>query len=277
MDPNHLRLSYVFHSADIVHCTSDKRHIKPLHVHPESCEIIVVLEGQSRFSINQKTYTANAGSLVLCNAGDWHAEASAKGQAYSSLYLNFSGCLMDQLETNQVRAPHAAPVHQPAEFERLKTIVLQLIEENSSSHANKQEIVSHLLSLFFGILKRSFNEPLRVATDHSQHIRMAKRFIEENAHRTLSLELLSTEIGLSKYYLAHIFKEHSGMSPIQYAIQCRIQLARYLLQHTDASIRQIAQRTGYKSETHFQQAFKKATGETPGKYRTATKETYNPT
>ncbi|MBZ5201883.1 AraC family transcriptional regulator [Planomicrobium chinense] len=277
MDPNHFQLPFIFHSADMIHCTSDRRHIKPLHVHPESCEIILVLEGQSRFSINQKTYTATAGSLVLCNAGDWHAEASVKGQAYSCLSLNCSGHLVKQLEMNQVRAHHAAPVQQPAEFERLKTLVLQLIEENSSSYANKQQTVALFLELFFEVLERSLNEPLRTATDHRQLIRMAKRFIEENAHRALTLELFSTEIGLSKYYLAHVFKEQTGMSPIQYAIQCRIQLARYLLQHTDASIRQIAQRTGYKSETHFQQAFKKATGQTPGKYRTATKETHNHT
>ncbi|ETP68123.1 AraC family transcriptional regulator [Planococcus glaciei] len=275
MDPNHF--PFIFHSADVIHCPSDTRHIKPLHVHPESCEIILVLEGQSRLSINQKTYTATAGSLVLCNAGDWHAEASVKGQAYSCLSLSCSGQIMDQLELHQLRPPQLPPVYQPAEFERLKSIGLQLMAENSSSYANKHEITGHLLGVFLGILKRSLAEPNRLPADHQQHIRMAKRFIEENAHRTLTLELLSTEIGLSKYYLARVFKEQTNMSPIQYAIHCRIGLAQYLLQHTDASIQQIARRTGYKSETHFQQAFKKAAGQTPGKYRTCMKEQQNHT
>lgn len=275
MDPN--QFPFIFHSADVIDCPSDKRHIKPLHVHPESCEIILVLEGQSRFSINQTTYTATPGSLVLCNAGDWHAEASVKGQAYSCLSLSCSGQLMDQLELHQLRPPETPPVHQPAEFERLKSIGLQLIVENSSSYANKQEMVNHFMGLFLGIVKRHLNEPNRPATDHKQHIRRAKRFIEENVHRTLTLELLSAEIGLSKYYLAHVFKEQTGMSPIQYAIHCRMGLAQYLLQHTDASVQQIAHRTGYKSETHFQQAFKKAAGQTPGNYRKTMKEQQNHT
>jgi AraC-like DNA-binding protein/uncharacterized cupin superfamily protein len=267
------RPPFVFHSADEVRVKSDKRHLRPLHVHPECCEVVLIVEGQCRFSINQKVYTVGAGSLVAYNADDWHAEASFKGQSYSCLYLSCS--VLDKNEPNRLRAPDASPVQQPAEFERLKAVLMQLIEENSSSYANKQQTVAHLLGLFLSLLSRSLNPSMDAVSDPGQHIRMAKRYIEENAHCALTLELISAEVGLSKSYLSHVFKEHSGISPIQYAIQCRIRLSQYLLLQTDVNIQQIARRTGYKSETHFQQAFKKATGQTPGKYRRSMKEEHS--
>ncbi|MDN7246943.1 AraC family transcriptional regulator [Planococcus shenhongbingii] len=263
---------FFFHSAGEIRHSVGNRHLKPLHVHPEACEIMLVLEGQCRFALNQKAYTAGAGAIMLINAGDWHAEASVSGQPFVCLYLSCSGNLIEGWGTNQIRALQASPVHQTPEFERLQSVLTQILEENSSSYANKRQTVGHLLGLFLNVLNRSLAPPFTAESDHRQHVRIAKRFIEENVHTSLTLEHISTEVGLSKYYLAHIFKECTGISPIQYAIQCRIRASQHLLVHSALNIQQIARRTGYKSETHFQQAFKKATGKTPHKYRTANKE-----
>ncbi|MGO1059261.1 helix-turn-helix domain-containing protein [Planococcus sp. FY231025] len=255
----------LFYSARTLHILHGKTYRKPLHQHAETAELLLITEGRGRFTINNKTYTAGAGSIVLLNAGDWHEEAAAP--PFSALSLCCSGALIDALPIGHVRPAALAPVHKLREFPKLLSILDDILAENSSSHPNKEATVRLYLSLFLEVLGRNLRPSLQSAPDAAQHMRMARHFIEENCHRELTLEELSAEIGLSKYYLARQFKEHIGHSPIQYVIQCRLHIAKRLLETTALPVAEIAQRTGYKSGTHFQQAFKKSEGTTPGAYR----------
>ncbi|WP_416144656.1 helix-turn-helix domain-containing protein [Planococcus koreensis] len=129
-------------------------------------------------------------------------------------------------------------------------------------------MLQHLLALFFCTLERALTPAAAIeAPDIDQVIRKAQHYIEENHSLDITLENLSMELGLNKYAFARLFKELTGVSPIQYVIQCRMQTARHLLLTTSGTIPEIAAQTGYKSATHFQQAFKKAVGTSPGVFR----------
>lgn len=255
----------LFHSAKSLHIPYGETYRKPLHQHLETAELLLITEGRGRFTVNRKTYTAGPGMIVLYNAGDWHEETAAP--PFSAVSLFCSGALIDALPIGHVRPAAVAPVQKLQEFPKLLALLDDILAENSSSHPNKEATVQLYLTLFLEVLGRNLRPSLQSAPDAAQHIRMARHFIEENCHQELTLEELSAEIGLSKYYLARQFKEHIGLSPIQYAIQCRLHIAKRLLETTALPVAEIARHTGYKSGTHFQQAFKKAEGTTPGVYR----------
>ena len=135
-------------------------------------------------------------------------------------------------------------------------------------------MLRHLLALFFCTLERALAPAAIKNPDISQLIRKAQHYIEENHCHDITLEDLSAELGLNKYYFARQFKELTGVSPIQYAIQCRMRTAQHLLLSASGSIPEIAAQTGYKSATHFQQAFKKTVGKPPGVFRKLMKENH---
>lgn len=86
--------------------------------------------------------------------------------------------------------------------------------------------------------------------------------LEHGSHNTLA------KLGhLNKYYLAHTFKKDMGISPIEYLNQVRIREAKILLETTNYSIADIAAFIGFSSQSFFAQAFKRATNQTPSKYR----------
>lgn len=263
-----LQRNRIFHSASLFHAPEGQAHHKPLHQHPQTAEILLITEGQGRIIVNGKPYAVRSGMVVLYNAGDWHEELSNSRSSFKGLALCSSGEVMKGLPLGHVRPIHLAPIQKLKEFTKLLVLLTDLINENSSTHSNKQTTVQLLQDLFLEILDRSLRpEICTAAPDQYQHIRMAQHFIEETCHTEMTLERLSAEIGLSKYYLARLFKEHLGVSPIQYAIQCRLRTAQQLLATTSDPIADIAKQTGYKSETHFQQAFKKGIGATPGTFR----------
>lgn len=72
---------------------------------------------------------------------------------------------------------------------------------------------------------------------------------------------------LHKYYFVHIFTNTFGISPISYLQKKRILASCELLTDTDHSIGEIAQLTGFSSQSYFSQCFLKQCGMTAGAYR----------
>ncbi|MEW8385453.1 MAG: helix-turn-helix transcriptional regulator, partial [Candidatus Thiodiazotropha taylori] len=72
---------------------------------------------------------------------------------------------------------------------------------------------------------------------------------------------------LSRSAFADRFKTLLGESPINYLGRWRMQNAWLWLSEERATIYDVAKRCGYESEASFSKAFKKYTGESPGKVR----------
>lgn len=63
------------------------------------------------------------------------------------------------------------------------------------------------------------------------------------------------------------FKQATGITPREFAIQIRLARAENFLASTELSIKEIANRLGYHSTGHFSQEFKKARGKSPSLWR----------
>lgn len=82
-----------------------------------------------------------------------------------------------------------------------------------------------------------------------------------------SVDRLAAAATMSRSAFAKQFNELVGVSPMRYVTQWRMAAARDLLETTDVSMAEIAERVGYQSEVAFRKAFKNVVDETPGKVR----------
>jgi AraC-like DNA-binding protein len=98
-----------------------------------------------------------------------------------------------------------------------------------------------------------------------------RRYIDLHFKDSLTLEQLSEEAHINKYYLSHAFKREYGISPINYLISRRINESKYLLTETDLSMSQIAQLLGFSSLSYFSQSFRKTQGVSPMEFRQGSK------
>lgn len=70
-------------------------------------------------------------------------------------------------------------------------------------------------------------------------------------------------------YLSRCLKKHTGMSPVTYLNHIRLLHAKSQLEHSDLSVQEIAEKSGFGSSNYFIRLFRKNFGITPKQYRDA--------
>jgi len=81
------------------------------------------------------------------------------------------------------------------------------------------------------------------------------------------LEELSRIAGISHRYFESLFRRKYGITPKEYLLSMKIELAKELLLQDEMLIRDIALRLGYSDIYHFGRLFTARTGYTPSEYR----------
>lgn len=100
-------------------------------------------------------------------------------------------------------------------------------------------------------------------------LQKAVALMHRDAARPLGLRELAREAAMSRSSFADLFREKTGMPPIEYLARWRMLTAGNLLQNTDRPIVDIALSVGYESDISFARAFKREFGTTPATYRRA--------
>nr|WP_042179625.1 helix-turn-helix domain-containing protein [Kibdelosporangium sp. MJ126-NF4]CEL13924.1 Transcriptional regulator, AraC family [Kibdelosporangium sp. MJ126-NF4]CTQ88291.1 Transcriptional regulator, AraC family [Kibdelosporangium sp. MJ126-NF4] len=85
--------------------------------------------------------------------------------------------------------------------------------------------------------------------------------------RPLTVADLARHAGLSERTLARRFVAETGVSPLQWLLAARIDLARELLEREDLSVAQIANRCGIGTVANLRTHFRRLVGTSPTDYR----------
>ena len=97
--------------------------------------------------------------------------------------------------------------------------------------------------------------------------RRAKELMSANLRGNVSSTDLATESLLSAGHFARAFRHSTGLSPHQWLIQCRIEMADALLREGKLSLAEIARACGFADQSHFTKAYARRRGISPGAWR----------
>lgn len=101
---------------------------------------------------------------------------------------------------------------------------------------------------------------------------LAKRFVEENLARSITLADVAENLYLSPTYFSRLFKQRTGLTFSAWLAQRRILRAQRYLDETGLSVADIATQVGYQEANSFTRLFKQATGLSPTEYRKKARE-----
>jgi len=100
----------------------------------------------------------------------------------------------------------------------------------------------------------------------------AERFIAERyMDEELTLNDVCSHLYMSTSYFSSLFKQHTGMTFVEYLTKSRIEQAKQLLAITSHKTYEIATKVGYGDPHYFSVIFKRHTGMTPKEFRGAQK------
>ena len=248
--------------------------------HYHDCyELYYLYSGERYYFIKDKTYHITPGSIVFIAPNTIHCSANYEKSGFDRLLLNFKpGFIAPLLSAVETESPIACfkndihviqlDLHERSFVETLFVNMLQEHEKASTdTEAYFKASLLHLL-MFIGKNKHQLSAPpIDSANPTRRMISETIAYINDHFCEDLSLPVISEQIHISPCYMSRAFKAHTGFAFTEYLNNIRIKEAQKLLANSNLSILQVAEKAGFKSNTHFGRVFKKIVGISPLAYR----------
>lgn len=231
------------------------------HIHPH-LELIYISEGSCIASLDNRKFLMEAGDLFLAFPNQihfYHDQAPVIG--YMAI---FSPELYKDLREVFLNKMPSSPIIKAADLipdigSRLMTICEYF---NSESGYRKIAAKGYLLALLGEIMPLMTLEPGKA--DHDS-IKNVLTYCSQNYTSPISLDSISRELHLNKYYISHIFKERMNIRFTDFVNTLRVEHACTLLEK-DCSITEVAFASGFSSIRTFNRVFADTMGMSPRDY-----------
>lgn len=229
----------------------------------DSFLLMYISSGTLTIEYSNQTETVSKGDFVLLNCYERHAYHSDTG--WNSIWCHFDGPVAKQY--------YEMIVQEYGNIFRITnpySIIskMEVIYNSCASGGNKKEpLLSKLLTDILTSILISGDITSCSKSDSSYMVDEIIAYINEHFAENISVDALAKKAMLSQYYFIRLFKKHTGYTPHEYIINLRLSVAKYLLQTSDVSIKEICFSTGFSCESAFCSTFKKHTGKSPAQYR----------
>lgn len=255
-------------------------HFKGVHSHTHNYyEFYFFLEGDVSMNINGDIHPLHTGDVILIPPNVPHnALSNDESKPYSRFVFWISEEYCNQLLAlspdyvylmQQVLVTRRYIFHYDViAFHSLQSRVYALIEEIHSERFGKNAKISLCVNDLILHLNRSIYEMQHPASPHEEQSLYQNliSFIETHLDEDLTLDRLASHFFVSKYHIAHIFKENLGISVHQYITKKRLAMCRdTILGNTSISDAYLMY--GFKDYSSFFRAFKKEFGLSPKEYK----------
>lgn len=242
-------------------------HPRVMHAHDDLVEIVLVRGGESRYFVGGMPYDARRGDLFIYNSRVVHDEPSGPDRPVASFSLALGGLSVPGLRENALIPDDASPVcplteTQTVRLERLYDVLYSELTAGNDDGAH--HLLMALLTLVQQFLAAAAQDGNRGGNVFAQRI---KDYIDRHFAEDFSLQSMADALHVSPYYLAHVCKDVTGYSPLQYVLRRRIGEAQTLLITTELPVTRIAAQVGYDNPSHFNAQFSKAVGMSPRTFR----------
>jgi AraC family transcriptional regulator len=92
-------------------------------------------------------------------------------------------------------------------------------------------------------------------------------FIDANLDKNISLSALADAANMNLYYFATLFRKSMRISPHQYVLNRRVELAKRLLRDRKRSVLDVSLQVGFDHPNNFARAFRRMAGISPSDFR----------
>ena len=141
--------------------------------------------------------------------------------------------------------------------------------------ANIDNLIKNREKLRLAFQNAKILEPSKVTVtsiDEKLIIKL-KEYIEENIqNQDLTLEMLATEIGVSRAQLFRKVKALTGLTPNNFIKAIRLKYAAKLLENDNFQITEVAFLSGFNEASYFSRCFKESFGHSPKEYKKSQQE-----
>ena len=253
----------------------------PLHWHAE-LEIVVIKKGTGLISVDFEKRTVSCGDIVFIRPGQLHSieQNGARKMEYENIILKpellISGeadlCarqFITPLMKGELRCVTFLTPAVPGypEISDCISRIDHLCEKRPDGY--QLAVKGFLFQLVFLLLshrqKKSTSPALQ--TKSLEKIKTILKYVEEHYADHITIDDMAAITFYSKSHFMKFFKAHMGTGFIEYLNDYRLTIAERLLRTSDATVLEIAEKSGFDNLSYFNRMFKRKYGQSPGKQR----------
>jgi AraC family transcriptional regulator, transcriptional activator of pobA len=232
---------------------------------PQFDMILVGLTGKGTMTIDFTPVPLGAGHVVVFAKNRVQQFVPARGLDAWLIVFSPEFLMLDPLRVLSVG--WSRPVITPTAADHRE--ILALADQLASEHARPLDAVQP--ALLSALLRALLLRLERYVRDDELPPAQLQRFftiLERDCLRTRSVAHFAKAAGISSRRLGELLLEHTGRST-KTVIDERVVLEhKRLLAHTEISVKELADRTGFEEPTNLVKFFRHHTGTTPLEFRT---------
>ncbi len=235
-------------------------------VNMNSFLVFYTLSGRGLLRYLGESYDLMPGSAAFINCMNPHYYECPSGENWEFLWLHFNGPAALGYYEEFIKNHFRILTELDSAF--MEHTLQRILSLTQNRDLHSEILVSGLIvELLTQLLIANSTENLSPGA-MPEYLKGILKKLENHFNEPLSLDLLSGEFGVSKYYLSREFKRYMGIPLNEYLIVLRINHAKELLRYSpDMTVEQIAFACGFRHVSHFINLFKRHEKSTPLQYR----------
>lgn len=230
-------------------------HLEPdstwqMKTHSHAChEMIVIMRGKIHVRIGEKNLQARTGDILFYPAGFIHIEQSDHNDPVESIFLGWEG--------DGRRFPLLAHDSRG----RIRLMSRWLYEERQHPYPDSRLLQEEIFKVILVEFLRVFTYKERAL------VRKTRDIMRDQLEKTISLDDLVKQVGMSKYHFLRKYKNLTGRTPMTDLRIIRVETARELILTTNLPLKAIAAKVGLANQYHLSRMFRRYLNLTPGYFR----------
>jgi AraC-like DNA-binding protein/mannose-6-phosphate isomerase-like protein (cupin superfamily) len=254
----------------------------PPHRH-EFSEIVLVTSGTALHVVGRESWPLTAGDVFVIGGSQSHEYRELENLCLINVLYQPDKLRMDPVDLAQLPGYHVlfsleprwtrrhgfrSRLHlTPARLAGVLALVDDLEAELKSKRPGHGLMVTALFMQIVGQLSRLYEQSETPDTRNLVRVAEVLSHMESHLHEGTRLDELARVGGMSKRSLIRAFHEATGMTPIEYSLQLRINRAAGLLRNEPITVTDAAFRVGFNDSNYFTRQFRKRLGVSPRRYQ----------
>ena len=264
-------------------CEYDKNELHHIH---EACEFLLIEEGAADYYVAGQKYYVEPGDILIIGSRMHHLRRldklpflrygfSIKPSYYRSLNLG-----QDMEKVFQTPSPNDYEMNfknaDPKIFQEIIHLIQYLYHEGNGDKPFNSLLERSIITEIAVLLYRQSGMKQKETPMSPMYIRMCeiKEYIDSNFRDPLDLNVLSQQFYLHPVTISKEFNKCFGRSLSKYINNVRICEVARLLETTQDSITDIAQKCGYDNINTFLRQFKTIMETSPLQYRKSIRQLF---